>query len=298
MADYCPVCKVKDVKILGGSKTNSISSKFLTSHYDVVQCKNCQIYFVSPEIPFSDKQWAALYNSEYFSNQTNWLIKQRNKDLIQRFDRAESFIGKKKINFLDIGTGEGKTLIEAQNRGWKSEGIDIVDNRIEDAKLSNIKFIEAKFLEYEFPDDNYDFIYLDSVLEHVLSPLEYLIKIKRILKPGGIVYIGVPNEDSLFNDIRRLAFNFTGKNGISEKIRPFDAPYHVVGFNLNSLNHIIKKMNFRIKYLRNFSKKFYFLSAPPTHRSFWISLIFLFPIEIIAYLTRREIYFEAFITKE
>ena len=154
------------------------------------------------------------------------------------------------------------------------------------------------FLEQQFSENYFDFIYLDSVLEHVLNPIEYLIKIKRILKAGGILYVGVPNEDSLFNDVRRIVFNFIGRRGISEKLKPFDSPYHVTGFNLISFKYLISKLDLKIKYFRNFGRKFDFLSSPPNKKGFWISLFFLFPIEIVGYIIKRDVYFEAYLTKE
>ena len=75
-----------------------------------------------------------------------------------------------------------KSLIEALRRGWEVTGIDIVDNRIKKAKQEDVNFIIANFLEYELPENYFDFIYVDSVLEHVLNPKEYLIKIKQLLK--------------------------------------------------------------------------------------------------------------------
>lgn len=299
MAGYCPICGSPEFKILGKSKTNSISEKFINKEYRVVKCKDCCAYFVVPQIEFTVNQWAELYNSEYFSSQSNWLIKQRAKELKQRFDKAESFLhGNENIKFLDIGTGEGKTLLEGSLRGWDVTGIDIVDNRIDTARNSKIKFISAKFLEYNFHENHFDFIYLDSVLEHVLDPVEYLIKIRKILKPGGVVYVGVPNEDSLFNDIRKIIFKVIGRNEITEKIKPFDSPYHVIGFNFSSLNSILKKQNFGIKYFRNFGRKFDFLSSSPNKKKFWISLFFLLPIEFAGYIIKRDVYFEAYLTKE
>lgn len=298
MANNCPICDNLNYKILGKSKTNSISAKFINKEYRVVQCRNCSTYFVFPQIEFNDDQWARLYNSEYFSNQSKWLIKQRAKELKQRFDKAETyFTNKNDIKFLDIGAGEGKTLLEGSLRGWKVTGIDIVDNRIEDARNDKIKFINAKFLEYQFPENYFDFIYLDSVLEHVLEPIKYLVKIKNILKPGGILYVGVPNEDSLFNDIRKVIFTLIGRQEISEKIKPFDSPYHVIGFNLSSFNYVIKKLNLEVRYFRNFGRKFDFLSSSPNKKGFWISLFFLFPIEIAGYIIKRDVYFEAYLAK-
>lgn len=299
MKNNCPICDNKTYSIKGKAKTNSISANFIKKDYKVVQCTNCSTYFVLPGIEFSDEQWSELYNSEYFPDQSQWLIKQRSKELKQRFSKAESYLQNKNyIKFLDIGAGEGKTLIEGSNRGWDVTGIDIVDNRIENAKSGKINFIVAKFLEYPFPDNYFDFIYLDSVLEHVLEPVEYLDKIKRIIKNKGIIYIGVPNEDSLFNDVRRFIFKIIGRQEISEKIKPFCSPYHVVGFNFISLNFLIKKLNLTVRNFRNFGRKFEFLSNTPDKKEFWMNLFFLFPIEIIGYIIKRDVYFEAYLYKD
>jgi SAM-dependent methyltransferase len=275
----CPICKSTGFKVLGRSKTNSISASIIKKDYKVVQCNVCCSYYVMPLIEFSNDQ--------------------RAKELKQRLNKAEKYLKNNTIiNFLDIGAGEGNTLIAGIERGWEVTGIDIVDNRIERAKINKIRFIKTNFLEHEFPENYFDFIYLDSVLEHVLNPIEYLIKIKNILKIGGILYIGVPNEDSLFNDVRAMVFKLIGRKGISVKIQPFSSPYHVIGFNLYSLNFLIKKIDMEIKIFRNFGRKFDFLSTPPNNKGFWISLFFLFPIEVLGYFTKRDVYFEVYLSKK
>jgi len=299
MNSICPLCEHQKFDTIGIPKTNKISKEFIDKDYRIVQCKNCSLYFVSPQISFTDEQWNKLYSAEYFSAQSNWLIRKRAEELLQRFDKAVSFLGHSlKINFLDIGTGEGSTLIEALNRGWDVTGIDIVDNRIEAAKNEKIKFIAAKFLVYDLPENHFDFIYLDSVLEHVLEPKQYLLKISKLLNQNGILYIGVPNEDSLFNDVRKIIFNLLGKKQLSAKIKPFDTPYHVVGFNKKSLNYIFDETRLQIKLLRNFGRKFEFLSSSPKHKAFWISFFFLLPIEFIGKLSKKDVYYDAYLSKK
>ena len=298
MKDCCPICNSNEKKEIGLPKTNLISIKFVKEEFRVVQCSNCQLYYVSPQINFSNNQWSELYNTEYFSNQSNWLIKKRKKELAERFDTAKSLIENKnpKLRYLDVGAGEGKGLLEAYKRGWEATGIDIVDNRLEDAKLSDIKFIKSNLIESDLPENYFDFIYVDSVVEHVLNPFEYLSHIKKLLSKGGVIYIGVPNEDCLFNNVRKLVFVLTGKKNESEKIKPFDSPYHVIGFNNYSLKYFFDKLELKVLKKRNFGRKFDFLSYSPKSKSFWIDLFFLFPVEYPGQLIQRDIYFEAYLS--
>jgi len=299
MNDCCPVCDSNEKKEIGFPKTNLISKRFVDKEFKIVQCKNCQLYYVSPKIDFNDSQWSELYNSEYFSNQSNWLVEKRKKELAQRFEKARSLIQNKsqRLKYLDVGAGEGKGLLEAHGRGWESTGIDIVDNRLQEAKLSDIKFIKSDLLESDLPENYFDFIYVDSVIEHVLNPFEYLSKIKKLLSNGGVIYIGVPNEDCLFNSVRKFVFTLSGKKNESEKIKPFDSPYHVIGFNDFSLQYFFEKVGLKVLIQRNFGRKFDFLSYPPTSKSFWVSLFFLFPVEYPGQLIGRDIYFEAYLSK-
>ena len=298
MNSSCPLCEAENFTIIGKPKTNPLSKQFVDNTYKVVQCRNCEVYYVAPKISFTDDQWAQLYSNEYFALQSNWLLRKRALELSKRFDNALNYLPQKEIKFLDIGAGEGKTLIEGVKRGWDVTGIDIVDSRIDEAKTVSIKFITAKFIEYEFPKNQFDFIYLDSVLEHVLNPKEYLQKIKRILTEGGILYVAVPNEDSLFNDVRKIVFSLLGKKNISVKIKPFDSPYHINGFNKKSLTYIFDKSNLKIKSMNNTGRKFNFLSHKPTRKGFWINLIFLLPIEFIGKMLSKDVYYETYVAKE
>lgn len=299
MIDCCPICNSTEKKEIGFPKTNVISKRFVDKEFKIVKCNRCQLYYVSPKIDFNAEQWSELYNSEYFSNQSNWLVKKRKKELVERFDTARDLIKNKnqRLKYLDVGAGEGKGLLEAHQRGWEAVGLDIVDNRLQEAKLSEIKFIKSNLLETELPENYFDFIYIDSVVEHVLNPLEYLSKIKKLLSVGGVIYIGVPNEDCLFNSIRKFVFNLTGKKNESEKLKPFDSPYHVIGFNDYSLKYFFEQLDLKVLKKRNFGRKFDFLSYSPKSKSFWISIIFLFPFEYPGQLIQKDIYFEAYLSK-
>jgi 2-polyprenyl-3-methyl-5-hydroxy-6-metoxy-1,4-benzoquinol methylase len=293
----CPICGFSNNKIVGIPVLNPISKRIVKMDHKVVQCTICKLYFVSPELTFSKNEWQQLYNSNYFIENTIWLESKRRYDLLKRLDRLFGYFKPhQEINFLDIGCGQGYGLIESYSRGWNTTGIDIFDNRIGEAKIDDINFLQGDLSELELKGSFFDIIYIDSVLEHVPKPMEYVEKIKLLLKPGGIVYIGVPNEDSFLNDIRKLSLIFRNKKNRSAKLKPFESPYHIIGFNRLSLDYMIKKSGLDRVFFHNFSRKLEFLGFRYFSHGFWMGILLL-PVEFGGSLLRRDTYFEVILRR-
>lgn len=264
--------------------------------YQVVKCKTCKFYYVYPEISLKDDVWERLYEVEYFSNKTSWWIKKRDADLKQRFDWLEESCCHKIKNFLDIGCGEGYTLIEAHKRGWKTYGIDISDNRVNEANNKKINFRQSDIFQAKFPTDFFDCIYMDSVLEHLIDPYLHLSEINRILKKDGVLYIGVPNEDCLFNSVKRLIYFLLGKKHISAYLHAFKRPYHIVGFTKDSLYKILHKSGFNILRFRNFSGEYEYRKFKAFTKPFLVNLLLL-PVHLAAIPFQKRIYMDTIVTK-
>lgn len=292
----CPICKNKNFVIVGNPVISLKAAEVIKKNYKVVKCLNCDFYFVNPPLELSESDWKYLYDNTYFVENSKWFLKKRKSDCKERITKAGRFTSNKIENFLDIGCGEGYSLIEAHNRGWNVYGIDITDHRMEDAKINDIKFINSDLINSKFPSDFFDIVYLDSVLEHVYNPSEYLSEIRRILKKGGILYVGVPNEDSLFNDVKKLFFKISGKK-ITEKIKPFQSPYHINGFNKQSLTFALTNSEYKIAELRNFANRLLFMREKLFSKEF-MKLLLIFPIYLLAVPLRREAYLEAYAQKQ
>lgn len=52
----------------------------------------------------------------------------------------------------------------------------------------------ANGLDLPFPGKTFDFVFYHHVIEHVQDPLASLLQIRRVLRPGGLLYIGTPNR--------------------------------------------------------------------------------------------------------
>jgi len=260
-------------------------------------CKDCEFYFVNPKIDLSIEEWSQLYGSEYFFELNEWHKTERLNDVHDRFEQMSDYSKEFNLNFLDIGCGEGLALIEARKRKWNVFGNDISDNRVNEARSNEISFKRGDLLSANYPENFFDFVHMDSVLEHLIIPNEYLKELNRIMKINGILYIGVPNENSLFDNFRQIIFKFIGKSQYSAKLKPFAPPFHVSGFTKKSLGIISSQTNFSIIKLKNFATHFEYKKYSPKTKSFWIHLLLL-PIDIAAILLKMEKYYAFFLRKD
>lgn len=104
----------------------------------------------------------------------------------------------KNIKVLEIGAAYGETLYHLKRNGIAEEaiGVDIFEDK---SNKSNYKPIDGFYFgnieEIDFPDfqNKFDLILLPDVLEHLLEPKAVLEKVKRYLKPDGIIVVSMPN---------------------------------------------------------------------------------------------------------
>lgn len=292
----CPICNQPKFKVIGFPRREDKIIKILRHNYNVVKCDICGFYFINPTIDFSESDWQILYSSDYFPQLTRWHYYKRRKTRESRLNGFETFSDKKINKFLDLGCGTGEMLVDARNREWDAYGVDITDHRIEGAKDESIIFFLGNIFDAKYPDDFFDCIYMDSVLEHVTEPIRYLNELNRILKKSGVLYIGIPNEDALFNSFKKIILTIIGKKGEASRLQPFVTPYHIGGFNYKSLNTAITLSKFKIIKFKNFASKTDFLNynflSKEFSKAFIISMIYWLAVPL-----RKEIYFEVYLKK-
>ncbi len=121
---------------------------------------------------------------------------------------------------LDIGGGLG-TVSEIMSHYCKKvyciepvdERIRFCKKRFEQEGIKNIQLIKGNALQLPFEDNTFDLVVMNGVLEWVgvyseKDPREaqkrVLSDIMRILKPGGVLYVGIENRLSYTNFIGKF----------------------------------------------------------------------------------------------
>ena len=104
------------------------------------------------------------------------------------------------LQVLDVGSGYGATACELARRCQRVVGIELSQQRVDTARqlaqrerLGNVEFRCQGVLELA-DHAAYDLAILDNVLEHLPDQPAALAAISEALKPGGLLYILVPNK--------------------------------------------------------------------------------------------------------
>ncbi len=74
-------------------------------------------------------------------------------------------------------------------------GVDVELNLDEGIKSHDDFVLQiASVLELPFEDNSFDAIFYHHVIEHVPDPKKSIEELARVLKPGGMMYVGTPNR--------------------------------------------------------------------------------------------------------
>ena len=237
LLNECLFCKFKNIRLYDIDYLNRT----------IYKCYMCGIKFLNPQ--YSD-EYLKKYYSKYINVEpdfnSNWNEAMREThnfyiSLAERFCK----IG----NFLSVGCGEGFELVVAKERGWNVEGYDI-DSLIvsELSKKLKIKILSGNFKTLKYPLEHFDCVYFHHVLEHIKNPMDYLNKVKSILKPTGVICIILPNINSVSNIIKY----FLGKIGLKKRGKHYDTTHHIVYYSPPTLKKILEKYcNFQVLLIRN-----------------------------------------------
>ena len=122
-------------------------------------------------------------------------------------DILESFRPLKGLKILDVGCGEGGTSLALAERGAQITAIDFNPKRIAKFRKEiftagvDLSIVVGNAQTLNFPNEKFDCILLQDVLEHLPHPRRAIQEIIRVLKSNGLVYISTPNRWSPLNFI-------------------------------------------------------------------------------------------------
>ncbi|MEH6508105.1 glycosyltransferase [Halopseudomonas aestusnigri] len=105
--------------------------------------------------------------------------------------------GQREFKMLEVGCGSGGIIHyfgTHRHLNCEATGVDVNDNR---QIKAGYEFVAVDSVELPFSDASFDVVITNHVIEHVGnrdSQLKHLQEINRVMVPGGVCYLAVPNR--------------------------------------------------------------------------------------------------------
>ena len=122
---------------------------------------------------------------------------------------------------LDVGCNWGRWTIAAARAGWRPTGIDLAKKSVGAARrVAEQLGVEAEYAVADarslpFDDDSFDAVFSYSVLQHLAKEdvPRVVSELGRVLRPGGLAWIEMPNARGPLNLARRARRGFSAGAG-------------------------------------------------------------------------------------
>jgi len=211
-------------------KKRYASSSNIIGNDKIVECKNCSLKYVSPQL--EAKEIISAYSEgedEKFVSQNKWRMLTFNRNL----KRIEKIRNGRKGKILDVGTAGGAFLKVAKDKGWETYGVEPNKWLCKWCEKNyGIKIEQGTLEKTKFKPKTFDVITLWDVLEHVPDPSSTLEQCKKLLKEDGLLIINYP-------DIGSLPSKIMGGRWV------FLLSVHLYYFTPKTIKKILKKTGFK-----------------------------------------------------
>jgi 2-polyprenyl-3-methyl-5-hydroxy-6-metoxy-1,4-benzoquinol methylase len=279
----CPLCSSEKIAFF-----LKCCDHFLTKEdFELWQCSACGFRFTQ-DYP-GENSIAKYYESEDYISHSS--AKRNISEKIYHMARGimlrrkmvitETRTGLQKGVLLDIGSGTGHYAAQMKEEGWLVKAIEI-NEKARNFSINNfgLDVISPEKIS-ELKDESFDCITLWHVLEHFHDPFMYGREIFRLLKPGGISIIALPNCGSI------------DAGNYGRFWAAYDVPRHLWHFNPASFSTFSEKAGFSLQeiislpldvfYISYLSQKYRGTPAP-----FIIGIIRALPWAIQSFFKREK----------
>jgi 2-polyprenyl-3-methyl-5-hydroxy-6-metoxy-1,4-benzoquinol methylase len=140
---------------------------------------------------------------------------------------------------LDLGCSSGSLLLQLRDQGWDAQGVEIAASPARAAKELGFTVHVGTLESSNFEDGQFDVVFAMMVIEHVPDPVATLREIRRILIPGGLLVMSVPN----FGCWERLVFG--------RFWRGLELPRHLQHFTRRSLRQLAQLTDFHVEQIND-----------------------------------------------
>jgi len=215
-------------------------------NYQVHYCNQCGLGLTRP-FP-SLEVLDGLYSTRSYRSEERrfiaplelgvWLFRGRRLEMVQKHIKPPGRI-------LDIGCARAHMLSMARDKGWDAYGLEYNAESARHAREGRgLDVRTGNVWDAGFPEGFFDVITIWHVIEHLKDPFRTIQECAKLLRPGGILVVSIPNFDSWQSRLSgRWWFHL-------------DVPFHLYHFSARNFGALLEREGFRIAGPAHFSLEF------------------------------------------
>jgi len=245
----CNLCRSDDYVVLYPCSITDepLRPEEITVAYDrkeycrIVRCKKCGLVYANPRDSLEGLRdaYRRLGEEEYLEESESRSIT-FSKDLhfIERYCKGG--------NLLDVGCSVGLFLRLAKENHWNTYGVEISEINSRYARdILGLDVTTGTIHDANYGDDFFDVITLWDVIEHVPDPMSVLMKLNRIQKPGGYLFLSTPDVGSFLSRILGSRWMWLIRT-------------HIFYFSRKTIRQMLEKAGYQVVYISSYSRIFRF----------------------------------------
>ncbi len=183
-----------------------------TPSTQVVECNQCGLVYLNPRLArladnfTMDEAYLRKFYLPYYQDM-GLLTPDLELDIVEnhRFHRgalAEMQPYRESNRVLDVGCAIGLFLAAARADGWECFGVEPSSHLGEYGRTHfGLSIFEGELGHAELAPNSFDVITLWDVTEHLLDPKSTYRLVYRLLRPGGLLMLRMPNWQSLAREL-------------------------------------------------------------------------------------------------
>lgn len=168
---------------------------------------------------------------------------------------------------LEIGCMHGDFVQQATAAGYCAEGLDLSSTAVREAERRSVGRIRHGTLDERIADRSVDAVAAFNVIEHMDAPQRFLDHTRRVLRPGGVLVLETPAQESLYHHVM-----FARGRLWSRRARVEVGLYpgtHIYKFGRDAWGRILRDRGFEVLQIRSKSTPLRELLAKTGQAGLW-----------------------------
>ena len=187
----CPICQIQETESIWKTQV------FRDHPLRIVICRRCALVYANPMYTDQEKHAIAGTPREvHRARLATHSLDTARRRMVPRAERCMSLLSRfvqPNQRVLEIGCGEGTLLELLKGYGAKVTGVEMDPEGAEYVRERlGVQVSVGRFEELTL-SERFDAVASVHVIEHVFDPVEALSRMRRLLKPSGILFLETPN---------------------------------------------------------------------------------------------------------